>query len=594
MMEFLWNFGPFLTAGVVALTVIFGIFCARTELRLAARRRISLSNYKQKSNLFYITKDKPFAITSFVMAGVCLILMAVMLTQRTVRIYALPIGLTALANAALGYLGLTRHRCARDVRVFDVYYVQIENMLASKQRTQADIRVCLQRVEELRSRLSQTIAGFNNNLAVGISGDFLPELFAPLDGMIAEYQVEIDRFSAEIEQNFNAALHEFLKMGTVPALQVVPLRHFDDVTVGDLLGEIKSSYGGRIAEMVVEQVNQGAVRGARALGNIMTLLHQIEVEVDVETLERFLYAASRFEDRAELAELLYRNKQIPLAMVRRIFVPKNWEWTFVPGIVTAFNNRELALILSDVLANDSKGICYRMLTRLGASQADILEKALATERERSGNELNETTRLATAHGMILSNAYAVGNSGNLYENLAYMLYDHVDELGMPDEIKQRVCGIVQNEAFYVAREEIVSLYHRAMAAGGKMVDSTTRILLQYIMNAPADFLDPQRAAALFGEYRTTLSFGDMGTLRALLAVWLLINVKNEETLRIVLNEVTRLPVAQPFPQVPPIAAARDVAHNILAHLTQKDRVRLRSVIYRTESQRLTLDRVLAL
>lgn len=594
MTNFLWNFAPFLTAGLVALTIIFGAFCARTELRLAARRKINLSNYKQKNNLFYITKDKPFAIASLILAGVSAVFCVLCLLETTVMLYAIPVGLMIPVNGAAAYLAMTRHKCARDIRMFDVYYVQVEDMLARKSRTQSDIRICQQRVEELRSRLSQTIAGFNSNLAEGISGAFLPGLFAPLDRMISEYLVEIDRFSAEVEENFNAALHEFLHCGTVPEFRMVPLRSFDEATVSDLLNDIKSSYGGCIAGMVVEQVNRGAVRSARALGNIMSLLHRIEVEVDTETLTRFLYAASRFEDRAELAELLYRNGQIPVAMVRNTFIPENWEWAFVPGMVATYNSRELSLILTDVLAHDRKGMCYRMLTRMNAAGTEILERAVATETARTGGVLNATARLASAHIMILKNSYAVGNSGNLYENLGYMLYDHCGEMNFPEEVQQRIAAIVSAEEFYAAREELSELYAKGLSICAPMVDSTTRVLLQYIMTDPTDFLSPERLAALLGEYRVTLSFGDLGTMRALLAAWLLITCNDPETLQIVLGEVTRIPVAQPFNGIPPVQAAQQVGRDILAYLTQKDRVRLRSVIYRTESSRLMLDRILTL
>ena len=594
MIEFLWTFAPFVVGGVVALTAIFGVICARIELRLAARRRINLTNYRQKNNLFYITKDKPFAIAALSLAGVSAALAVVTALDVKIWLYAIPLGLVTLVNGACGYLSFTRHKCARDIRVFDVYYVQVEDMLARKARTQSDIRICQQRVEELRSRLGKTIADFNRNLADGISGDFLPELFAPLDKMITEYLEEIERFSAEVEQNFNAALHEFLHNGTVPEFRVVPLRSFDEVTVSDLLSEIKSSYGGRIAGMVVEQVDRGAVKSARSLGNIMTLLHQLEVEVDGETLSRFLHAASRFEDRAELAELLYRNGQITVAMVRQTFIPQNWEWTFVPGMVAAFNGRELTLILTDVLEKDRKSMCYRLLTRLNASNVEVLERAIANESERSNGELNATARLASAHIMILKNTYAVGNSGNLYENLAYMLFDHMTDLGLPEEAQQQITSIVENESFYANREVIAKLYAAASSAGGRMTDSTTRVLLQYVMTAPKDFLDADRLAKLFGEYRFTLSFGDMGTLRAVLAAWLLLTSNDAETLQIVLAELTRIPVAQPFQSVPPVEAARQIGRSVVAHLTQQDRVRLRSVIYRTEGSRLMLDRLLSI
>lgn len=594
MTDFLWNFSPFLVGGMAALTVIFLIFCARTELRLAARRKISLANYRQKSNLFYITKDKPFAISTLVMAVACAAVGVLCVLETTVRLYAIPMGLLVLINLAIAYLSVTRHKCARDVRVFDVYYVRVEDVLARKARTLSEIRICQQRIEELRSKLSQTIAGFNRNLAVGISGDFLGELFAPLDEMINGYLAEIDSFSVAVENNFNAALHEFLHAGTVPEFEAVPLRHFDEITVSDLLAEIKSSYGGRIAGMVVEQVNQGAVKNARSLGNIMSLMHKIEVEVDTETLSRFLHAASRFEDRAELAELLYRNKQIPLAMVRKTFIPEDWVWTFVPGLVAEFNARELTLILSDVLEHDRKAMCYRMLTRLGVGNVAVLEKALENEKARSGDVLNAAARLAEAYLAILSNTYAVGNSGNLYENLAYMIYDHIEDLGLPEEMAQKISMIVKNEDFYAEREEIAALYAKCAASGGKLIDSTTKILLQYILSDHEGFLQAERVAALFSQYRVTLSFGDMATMRALLAAWLLLNSKDAEVLQTVLNELERLPVAQPFAQKPPVEAAAQIGRAILVHLTQKDRVRLRSVIYRTESDRVTLDRVLTL
>ena len=53
-------------------------------------------------------------------------------------------------------------------------------------------------------------------------------------------------------------------------------------------------------------------------------------------------------------------------------------------------------------------------------------------------------------------------------------------------------------------------------------------------------------------------------------------------------------MAQPFAQKPPVEAAAQIGRALLSHLTQKDRVRLRSVVYRTEYSRLTLDRILTI
>lgn len=590
-MSLFQNLAPFMVAALVILTGVIGVICARVELRLAARKKVTLSNYKQKSSLFYITKDKPMAVLAVAAAGLTVAVFALCISDPVLRIYAIALGLLLPVDAVVAFLALTRHKCARDVRLFDAYYVQVENVLSRKERTLAEINVCRNRINELRSRLAQTIHEFNANLAVGIAGDFLPELFAPVDRMITEYLDEIGRFSAAVEWNFKSAMHQFLTMGTVPEFETIPLRTFDEATVDDLLAEIKSSYGGRIAGIVVEQVDQGAVKSAKSLSNIMALLHKLEVKVDGETLTRFLAAAARFKDRAELMDLLYRNQQIPLAMVREVFIVQDWEWTFVPTMAQTYNQRELTAILTDVLAADRLAMCYRLLSRFSDTKADVLQAAIDAEVQRANGAENATTRLARAYYLILTTTYAVGNSGNIYENLGYMLFDRREELGFTPEEVQSINSVVANEAFYVTRGDMAALYAKASAAGAPMVDSTTRVLLQYIMEAPADFLDPKRLATLFGEYRVTLSFADLNTMRMLLGAWILLKSENNDSKNIVLGELVRLPVADVDPRTD---SAKVVARKLLTHLTQNDRVRLRSVIYRTESDRLTLDRVLAL
>ncbi|MBQ8358047.1 MAG: hypothetical protein IJX39_09630 [Clostridia bacterium] len=579
---------PFLAAALVIFTGVVGVLCARVERRLAARKRISLANYKEKNHLFYILNDIPTAAIAGGVAVLSLGLLIACLVDPVVRIYAIALGVLLPINGAVAYLSMTRKKCGRDIRVFDTYYVQVENVLARKDRTLSDIKVCQRRVSELRSRLTQTIKEFNQNLATGVSGDFLPGLFAPIDKMIDSYIQEIYRFSAEVEKNFDDALQEFLLHETVPEFRMVPLRTFDESEVDDLLASIKSSYGDKIAGLVVEQINRGAVKSARALGNIMTLLHKLQVEMDKETLARFLASAARFEDRGELAALLYKNRQISVAMVREIFIPQNWEWTFVPGMAESFNRRELAAILSDVLAADRPTMCYRLLTRFDVASLDLLDTAIQGELTRVGGVANSAVRMASAYRLILKHTYAVGNSGNLFENIAYMLYDRRSEFDFTPEEQERIAELVRAERFYGARQEWVDYYGRARKSGARLVESATRILLQYMMAAPADFLDPARLAELFGEYRETLSFGDIATMRALLAAWLLLNSQDKTVTDAVLAELKAIPA------VPADETETDPAHAILHYLTQKDRVRLRSVVYRTEGSRRMLDRILRL
>ena len=97
-----------------------------------------------------------------------------------------------------------------------------------------------------------------------------------------------------------------------------------------------------------------------------------------------------------------------------------------------------------------------------------------------------------------------------------------------------------------------------------------------------------------GEYRETVSFGDLGTMRALLAAWLLKTSKDEAVINLVLDELTAVPAVAPLAARPTLPEAPQLGAAILAHLTQNDRVRLRSVVYRTESTRRMLDSILRL
>ena len=55
---------PFLAAALIILTAVVGVLCARVERRLAARKKIRLSTYKEQSNLFYILNDIPTAVVA--------------------------------------------------------------------------------------------------------------------------------------------------------------------------------------------------------------------------------------------------------------------------------------------------------------------------------------------------------------------------------------------------------------------------------------------------------------------------------------------------------------------------------------------------
>ena len=580
---------PFLTAALVILTAVIGVLCARVERRLAARKKIRLSTYKEQSNLFYILNDVPTAVIAGGAAVLSLVLLILSLIDPVIRIYSIVLALLLPVDGAVAYLSMTRKKCQRDIRVFDTYYVQVDHVLARKDRILSDIRVCQMRVDDLRGRLSDTIHEFNQNLVKGVPTNFLSALFAPIDTMIASYMEEIDRFSAEVEKNFDDAMQEFLQNEVVPEFSMVPLRTFDEGAVDDLLGTIKSSYADKITDIVIDQVDHGALKNARALGNIMSLFHRLQVGMDKETLKRFLAAAARFNDREALAALLYTNRQISIDTVREVFVPENWEWIFVPEMAKAFNRRELGFIFADILDANRPNMCYRLMIHLDAADLDVLELAISEALDRLNGVSNDAIKMASACAMILQSAYAVGGSGNLLENIAYMLYDRRSELNLPAQVQERIAEIVRTESFCAAEKELTELYARIEKSGKALVASTTRILLQYIIIDPEGFLDPRRFAELLCEYRVTLSLADIRAMRALLCAWMLINVKDSAVTDLIASELRAIP-ALPTTEKGKVETARD----ILSYLTEHDRVRLRSVIYRTESARQVLDTVLQL
>ena len=580
---------PFLVGALVILTAAIGVLCARVERRLAARKKIRLSTYKEQSHLFYILNDVPVAVIAGGAALLSLVLLILSVVNPVIRIYSIVLALLLPVDGAVAYLSMTRKKCQRDIRVFDTYYVQVDHVLARKDRILSDIRVCQMRVDDLRGRLSDTIHEFNQNLVKGVPTDFLPSLFSPIDTMIASYMEEIDRFSAEVEKNFDDAMQEFLQNEVVPEFSMVPLRTFDEGAVDDLLNSIKSSYADKITDIVIEQVDHGALKNARALGNIMSLFHRLQVGMDKQTLTRFLIAAARFDDRESLAALLYTNRQISIETVREVFIPEGWEWIFVPEMAKAFNRRELGFIFADILDGNRPNMCYRLMIHLDTADLDVLELAIKEALGRLNGVQNDALKMASACAMILQSTYAVGGSGDLLENIAYMLYDRRGELDFSVQEQERIAEIVRTESFCAAEKELAELYSRAAKNGAPVVASTVRILLQYTMTDPNGFLDPRRLAELLAEYRVTLSFADIRTMRALICAWMMIHVKDCAMTDLIASELRAIP-ALPTTEKGKAETARD----ILSYLTEHDRVRLRSVIYRTEGARQVLDTVLQL
>ena len=594
------NFEKLAPLFVLALLIGGGVslfFALRAEYRLFCRQQIKLENYRKKNNLFYINRDIPVAVISGVIGLASLAMGVIYVLMPVSRLYAIPLALCFAASAVAVYFSLSRRKYVRDISVFDAYYVQVEYLMSNKEQTLYNMEVCRERVKELYSKLNATLNAFNRNLKQPISPAFLSELFAPVSKMVDEYMKEIDRFSAEITRDFDEALSLFLHEEVQPELRVVPLRDFDDAAIDDLLAEIKTTYGTQMAGVVIDQIEKGEITGAVALGNIMTLLHGLGVYISEETLTRFMRAAAVFTDRGGLATVLYHNKQIPVSMVTRVMIPEKWDWAFAEGMIAAYNVREVQAILAELLHANDAALCYLFLSQMDASHVPVLRAVMEdASLFPYGEELSQTAKQVKAFALILDNEYAVGNTGSVFENLTMMLFDRYDELMLSEEERALVIHIAQTEQFLAHRREIASLYARGVQLGKGLCESATRILLHYMMEIPDEWaiFDAERLAALLGEYRFTLSFGDLSTLRTLLCGWLLCSNTRPEVKRSVLAELNNVPAPLAFPQGADLNSAAGFGCALLTHLAQHDRVRLRSAIYRTESPRLALDRVLAL
>ncbi len=594
------NFEKLAPLFVLALLLGGGValfFALRAEYRLFCRQQIKLENYRKKNNLFYINRDIPVAVISGVIGLASLTMGVIYALMPVSRLYAIPLALCFAASAVAVYFSLSRRKYVRDISVFDAYYVQVEYLMSNKEQTLYNMEVCRKRVKELYGKLNATLNAFNRNLKQPISPAFLSQLFAPVSKMVDEYMKEIDRFSAEITRDFDEALSLFLHKEVQPELRVVPLRDFDDAAIDDLLAEIKTTYGTQVAGIVIDQIERGEITGAVALGNIMTLLHGLGVYISEETLTRFMRAAAVFSDRSGLATVLYHNKQIPVSMVTRVMIPEKWDWAFAEGMVASYNVREAQAILVDLLRANDTTLCYLFLSQMDVSHVPVLRAVMEdTTLFPYGAELSQAAKQVKAFALILDNEYAVGNTGSVFENLTMMLFDRYDELMLSDEERAMVVHIVQTEQFLAHRREIASLYARGAQLGKGLCESATRILLYYMMEIPDEWaiLDAERLAALLGEYRFTLSFGDLSTLRTLLCGWLLCSNARPEVKQSVLAELNNVPAPLVFPQGADLSAAAGFGRALLTYLMQHDRVRLRSAIYRTESTRLAFDRVLAL
>ena len=308
-------------------------------------------------------------------------------------------------------------------------------------------------------------------------------------------------------------------------------------------------------------------------------------------------AAAVFTDRAGLATVLYNNKQIPVSMVTRVMIPERWGWAFAEGMVASFNVRELQSILTELLRANDGTLCYLFLSQMDASHVSVLRQAMTdTAFFPHEGELSQTAKQVKAFVLILDNEYAVGNTGSVFENLALMLFDRHDELMLSDEERAMIVSVMESGRFLAHRREIASLYARGAQLGKGLCESTTRILLYYMMEIPQQsaIFDPKRLAAVLGEYRFTLSFGDLTTLRTVLCGWLLCAAVRPEVKEDVLRELATLPAPLPLWQGINAQNAEAFGRALLTYLMQNDRVRLRSALYRTESTRLALDRVWAL
>jgi hypothetical protein len=272
------------------------------------------------------------------------------------------------------------------------------------------------------------------------------------------------------------------------------------------------------------------------------------------------------------------------------------DWAFADGMAEAYNTRELAAILSDLLAGDRVAMSYTLLSQFDATLMGVLHEAMEAEKKRSKETPNAAYKQAEAFALVLGNEYAVGNAASIFENVALMLFDHRSECGFEEEEQARIVEITQANDYMNARREIGVLYNKAVQKGKALCESAMRVVLQYVVNAPAEgaLLNSKRLVALLGEYRFTLSFGDLGVMRDLVAAWLLCTAQDEGVLNAILQELANVKTQIPVTLAPSKENAAAYGKEMLTYMSKNERVRLRSVIYRTENGRLALDRVLAL
>ena len=152
---------------------------------------------------------------------------------------------------------------------------------------------------------------------------------------------------------------------------------------------------------------------------------------------------------------------------------------------------------------------------------------------------------------------------------------------------------MQNESYLASRRDIGLLYTRAVRTWKPLCESTTRVLLQYIVNPPANaaIWDNTRLAAVLGEYRFTLSFGELAVLRMLVGGWMLCCAQDLAVKTAVAEEFRALPCAVPYPGDNTEAGLARFGKQILSYLLHNEDARLRPVIYRTEGTRLALESV---
>ena len=157
------NFEKMMPFFVLALALACGAilyFVIRSEIRLARRSQIKLANYREKNYLFYTTRDIPIAVSGAALCAGALAMAVISLVMPVLRIYALPLLLLCAVGGAVVYFSLSRQKYARDIRIFDAYYVQVADLLNNKEQTLYNMEVCRNSVRDLHDKLSSSLASY--------------------------------------------------------------------------------------------------------------------------------------------------------------------------------------------------------------------------------------------------------------------------------------------------------------------------------------------------------------------------------------------------------------------------------------------------